>query len=123
MSTDQPAESSKITANAIDLEKIRASAGLAEKIPAFAVTSERIASSEIRADLIAAGTPTPVKLPEPPVDPAALPGHDEIRNILQSEGAPPRITLDIGGSEDLDGDGLVTVSLGDDGHELVFEDA
>lgn len=53
----------------------------------------------------------------------SLPGHDQIREILTAEGAPPRITLDIGGSDDLDGDGLVTVSLGDDGHELVFEDA
>lgn len=123
MSTDQPVESSKIAANAIDVEKIQASAGLAEKIPAFSITAEKIASSAIRVDRIAAGTPTPVKLAEPSVDPTALPGHDEIRSILQAEGAPPRITLDIGGSDDVDGDGLVTVSLGDDGDELVFEDA
>ena len=53
----------------------------------------------------------------------SIPDHDQIRAILQAEGAPPRITLDIGGSEDLNGDGLVSVSLGEDGHELVFEDA
>lgn len=53
----------------------------------------------------------------------SIPDHGQIRSILQSEGAPPRITLDIGGSEDLDGDGLVNVHLGDDGHELVFEEA
>lgn len=52
-----------------------------------------------------------------------IPDHDQIRAILQAEGAPPRITLDVGGSDDLDGDGLVTVSLGDDRHELAFEDA
>lgn len=52
-----------------------------------------------------------------------IPDHEQIRTILQSEGAPPRITLDIGGSDDLDCDGLVTVRLGDDGHELAFEDA
>lgn len=123
MSTDQPVESSKIATNAIDVEKIRASAVLAEKFPATAITADAIAASEIRADRIAAGAPTPAKFPGRAIDPAALPGHDEIRRILQSEGAPPRITLDVGGSEDLDGDGLVTVSLGDDGHELAFEDA
>lgn len=53
----------------------------------------------------------------------SIPDHDQIRAILQGEYAPPRITLDIGGSDDLDGDGVVIVSLGDDGHELVFEDA
>ena len=52
-----------------------------------------------------------------------IPDHDQIREILTAEGAPPRITLDIGGSEDLNGDGLVNVRLGDDRHELVFEDA
>lgn len=52
-----------------------------------------------------------------------IPNHNQIRAILQGEYAPPRITLDIGGSEDLNGDGLVTVSLGEDGHELVFTDA
>lgn len=52
-----------------------------------------------------------------------IPDHDQIRSILQAEGAPPRITLDLGGSDDIDGDGLVNVSLGDDDHELVFEDA
>ena len=53
----------------------------------------------------------------------SIPDHDQIRTILTADGAPPRITLDIGGSDDLDGDGIVTVRLGDDGHELVFEDA
>ncbi|MCI1017855.1 hypothetical protein HWD99_04375 [Microbacterium sp. C5A9] len=54
---------------------------------------------------------------------AQPPGHDQVRAILTAEGVPPRITLDIGGSDDLSGDGLVNVRLGDDGHELVFEDA
>ena len=56
------------------------------------------------------------------VDPDSIPDHPAIKAILSDPQGPPRITLDIGGSEDLDGDGLVTVSLGADG-ELVFEDA
>ena len=50
-----------------------------------------------------------------------VPDHDTLREILSSEGAPPRIVLDIGGSEDVDGDGIVSVSLDDDG-QLHFED-
>lgn len=54
--------------------------------------------------------------------PSEVPDHDALKAILAEEGTPPRITLDIGGSEDLNGNGLVNVSLGEDG-ELVFEDA
>lgn len=53
----------------------------------------------------------------------SLPAHDQVRAILTAEGAPPRLTLDIASSKDLDGDGMVNVRLGDDGHELVLEDA
>lgn len=56
------------------------------------------------------------------VDPAVIPDHDAIKVLLNDPDGPPRIVLDIGGSEDLDGDGLVSVSLDADG-ELVFEDA
>jgi len=56
------------------------------------------------------------------VDPQSVPDHAAIKEILSKEDAPPRMILDIGGSEDLNGDGLVSVSLNDDG-ELVFEDA
>uniref|UniRef100_A0AAU6R5H1 Minor tail protein n=1 Tax=Micrococcus phage Kurnik TaxID=3092208 RepID=A0AAU6R5H1_9CAUD len=52
----------------------------------------------------------------------AVPDHEALKEILSSEGAPPRITLDVGGSADLNGDGIVTVELDDDG-ELVFKDA
>lgn len=55
-------------------------------------------------------------------DASAVPAHEEIKEILKAFGAPPYITLDIGGSEDLDGDGSVRASLGPDG-ELIFEDA
>lgn len=55
-------------------------------------------------------------------DPNSIPDHGAIKAILNDPSGPPRLTLDIGGSEDLDGDGLVTVSLDADG-ELVFEDA
>lgn len=51
-----------------------------------------------------------------------VPDHAALKQILSAENAPPRLTLDIGGSEDLNRDGVVTVSLDDDG-ELVFEDA
>lgn len=54
---------------------------------------------------------------------ADIPDHSALREILQSEGAPPRLVLDIGGSDDLDGDGLVEVSLADDGETLIFKDA
>lgn len=50
-----------------------------------------------------------------------IPDHDQIVEILKRDGAPPHIVLDIGGSADLNGDGLVKVKLVDD--ELVFEDA
>ena len=53
---------------------------------------------------------------------AELPGADQIREILTADGAPPHIILDIGGSADIDGDGLVRARL-DDAGELVFEDA
>lgn len=55
------------------------------------------------------------------VDPTGVPSHEEVKSLLRAEGAPPYITLDIGGSADLDGDGLVRASLGPDG-ELIFED-
>lgn len=51
-----------------------------------------------------------------------IPDHAELRAILSEEGAPDRITLDIGGSEDINGDGLVFASLDKSGN-LVFEDA
>lgn len=50
-----------------------------------------------------------------------IPSHDQIRKILTAEGAPPYIVLDIGGSADLNGDGLVRAQIGIDG-ELDFED-
>lgn len=54
--------------------------------------------------------------------PEAIPDHAALVAILSADGGPPHMILDIGGSADLDGDGLVTVSLDDDGG-LVFEDA
>lgn len=54
--------------------------------------------------------------------PEAIPDHAALVEILSAPDGPPRLTLDIGGSADLDGDGLVTVHLDDDG-ELIFEDA
>ena len=50
-----------------------------------------------------------------------IPGQDELVAILTAEGAPSCITLDIGGSEDLDGDGLVEASLDEHG-KLVLRD-
>lgn len=50
-----------------------------------------------------------------------IPGQDEIIAILSADGAPPHILLDIGGSADLNGDGVVRASLGADGG-LVLED-
>lgn len=54
--------------------------------------------------------------------PDTVPGHEALKEILSAPDAPPRLTLDIGGSEDLDGDGIVTVRLDTDG-ERVIEDA
>lgn len=61
------------------------------------------------------------------VNPESIPDHDQLIEILSAEGAPPRIILDLGNSEDesgrladLDGDNLVMVSL-EDG-QLVFKD-
>lgn len=56
------------------------------------------------------------------VDPEAIPDHAALKSLLSAPDGPPRMTLDIGGSADLDGDGLVTVRL-DDAGELIFEDA
>ncbi len=53
---------------------------------------------------------------------ADIPGQDAIIAILSADGAPPHIILDIGGSADLNGDGLVKASL-DDAGALVLEDA
>ncbi|WP_295837400.1 hypothetical protein [uncultured Microbacterium sp.] len=50
-----------------------------------------------------------------------IPGKDALAAILGAVGAPPYVVLDIGGSADLNGDGLVRVSLDADG-ALVFED-
>lgn len=58
----------------------------------------------------------------PSMSPEAIPDHAALKALLSAEDGPPRLTLDIGGSADLDGDGLVTVSLDDNG-ELVFKDA
>lgn len=52
----------------------------------------------------------------------SVPDHEGLIEILQAEGAPSRITLDIGGSADIDGDGLVAVRLSEDGKSLIFED-
>lgn len=54
-------------------------------------------------------------------DPNALPATDELVAILSAEGAPPSIILDIGGSEDLNGNGLVQASLDDQG-QLALRD-
>lgn len=51
-----------------------------------------------------------------------VPDHEALKKILSAPDAPPRLTLDIGGSEDIDGDGIVTVRLDAD-DELVIEDA
>ena len=56
------------------------------------------------------------------VTPEAIPDHDALRAILAADGAPPHIILDIGGSADLYGYGLVKATL-DDAGALVFEDA
>ncbi|QCW22291.1 hypothetical protein SEA_LUNA18_23 [Microbacterium phage Luna18] len=53
--------------------------------------------------------------------PQEVPDHDGLREILSAEGAPPCIVLDIGGSADLDGDGLVSVALDENG-DLEFKD-
>lgn len=53
---------------------------------------------------------------------ADIPDHEAIIAILRADGAPPHIILDIGGSADLNGNGLVKASLDADG-VLVFEDA
>lgn len=64
------------------------------------------------------------------VSPDSIPDHDQLLEILQAEGAPPRMILDLGNSEDesgkladIDADGLVSVRLNEDGDALVFEDA
>lgn len=51
-----------------------------------------------------------------------IPDSAALIEILKSAGAPPRIMLDIGGSEDLDGDGVVYASL-DEAGALLIEDA
>ena len=56
------------------------------------------------------------------VTPEAIPDHDALRAILAADGAPPHIILDIGGSADLYGYGLVKATL-DDAGALDFEDA
>jgi len=50
-----------------------------------------------------------------------IPDQGALIEILKADGAPPHIILDIGGSADLNGDGLVKASLDADG-ALVFED-
>jgi hypothetical protein len=55
------------------------------------------------------------------MDAGQIPDHTELRAILTTKGAPPHIILDVGGSADLNGDGLVEVSLDERG-ELVFRD-
>lgn len=63
------------------------------------------------------------------ISPSAVPDHESILEILQSEGAPPHMILDLANSEDesgkisdLDADGLVSVRLNADGTGLIFED-
>lgn len=48
------------------------------------------------------------------VDPALIPGHDGLKELLSAENAPGQITLDLG-------DAVVTARLDEDG-ELVFEE-
>jgi hypothetical protein len=55
------------------------------------------------------------------MDPTRIPDHDALVELLSAPGAAPRIVLDVGGSSDLDGDGLVEASL-DDAGELVLRD-
>lgn len=50
-----------------------------------------------------------------------IPGRDQIIEILRAEGAPLHVVLDIGGSADLNGDGLVRAFLDAQG-ELQIED-
>jgi len=50
-----------------------------------------------------------------------IPDHASLKEMLSAEGAPPYLVLDLGGSADLNADGIVSVLLGDDG-ELVFRD-
>ena len=57
------------------------------------------------------------------MDVSQIPDHAALRSILQAADAPPRIVLDIGGSADVDGNGLVSARLAEDGFALIFEDA
>lgn len=50
-----------------------------------------------------------------------IPDQAALIQILSAPGEPPHIVLDIGGSADLDGDGLVRASLDATG-ALVMED-
>lgn len=56
------------------------------------------------------------------VDGESIPDHEGLIELLSGEDAPPHLILDIGGSADLNGDGLVQVSL-DEGGNLFFQDA
>ena len=56
------------------------------------------------------------------VDPETIPDHAALKSLLSAPDGPPHMILDIGGSADLNGDGLVKVALDDVG-DLVFEDA
>lgn len=57
------------------------------------------------------------------MDVSQIPDQAALRSILQAADAPPRIILDIGGSADIDGNGLVSARLAEDGFALIFEDA
>lgn len=55
------------------------------------------------------------------ITPNDLPDPGALVAVLSEEGAPTRLTLDIGGSADIDGDGIVIASLDSEG-KLVLED-
>jgi hypothetical protein len=55
------------------------------------------------------------------MDPDTIPDHAALREALMAPGAPEYMILDIGGSADLNGDGLVRVELCTDG-SLEFTD-
>lgn len=55
------------------------------------------------------------------MEPSEIPGHAELVALLSEPGAPPVLTLDIGGSEDINGNGLVQASLDGNG-ALILQD-
>lgn len=43
--------------------------------------------------------------------PTEIPNQEQIVDLLLQEGAPPRLMLDIGGSQEIEGDGVIYVAL------------